>query len=796
MDLITTMFSSRGYLPHGYCFTWTPGLLWSMVGADAVIAAAYFSIPLALMSYIRRRGESALNWVAWLFIIFIFSCGITHIMDIWTIWRPDYGLQALTKTVTAIVSLITAIGLWPLIPKALKLPSVSQLQAVIGKLEAEISMRRSAEDRLEEVQQSLAVTLSSIGAGFIATDRSGHVTRMNVVAEQVTGWRETEAQGQDLWKIFERDDRPAHYLSANPVDVMIEQGVTVDTAQQVEVRSRDGLRTALEVRAAPTYAQDGTVRGLAVLFRDVTRLIQAEAESSRLAAIVESSNDAIIGKTLDGRITSWNRAAEVMFGYGAGEIIGKPVQVLIPPAHQAEEMRILAELAQGTRVPAFDTTRRAKDGRLLQVSITVSPIRDGQGRIIGASKIARDVTEQRQAQVALRASEARLRFTLESARIGDWQLDIASGTMRGSLQYARCFGYQELLPQWQFDTFARHVHPDDREAAMASFHAAVAEAGTWRVQCRVIWPDASIHWISAHGSIDSEDGPPVRMLGIVADITEAKLAEMSRLKAQHLEAENIQIQQASRLKSQFLANMSHELRTPLNAVIGFSDLLKSGVVSPTSPEHDEFLGHISTSGRHLLKLINDVLDLSKVESGTLSFFPELVDLRHLMRSVVDELHPAFRDKNLGVTVEVEAALTDVVIDPMRLKQALYNYLSNAIKFTEEGGHVAVRARLEAGARFRIEVADTGIGIAAADLPRLFTDFQQLDGGPSRQHGGTGLGLALTRRLVQAQGGTVGVQSVAGEGSVFHLVLGLVHGAIEPVQEQSDAGIGGAEGSRA
>ena len=161
MDTLTSLLGRNGFLPHGYCFTWSPGLLWSMVGADAVIAAAYFSIPVAILSYTRRRPEATTNWLAWLFSAFIFSCGITHVMGIWTIWQPDYGLQALTKVATAAISLVTAVALWPLIPKALKIPSVQQLRSAIGKLEAEVGRRRSAEDQLAAIQQSLAVTPDS-----------------------------------------------------------------------------------------------------------------------------------------------------------------------------------------------------------------------------------------------------------------------------------------------------------------------------------------------------------------------------------------------------------------------------------------------------------------------------------------------------------------------------------------------------------------------------------------------------------------------------------------------------------
>jgi PAS domain S-box-containing protein len=775
MEFLTSFFGRAGFLPHGYCFTWSPSVLWTMVGSDAIIAAAYFSIPIALVTFVRKRGDSALNSMALLFSAFIFACGITHVMDIWTIWRPDYGLQALTKAGTAGVSLITALAIWPLIPKALKIPSIERLNAAIASLEAEVKKRRSAEEQLTEIQQSLAVTLASIGAGFIATDRDGRVTRMNAVAERVTGWSQAEARQQSVWQVFDRDDRPPSYLTTNPVDLMIELGITVDTVHRHTAVARDGTRRPVEVRAALTHAEDGSVLGMAMIIRDLTFQVRAEAESNLLAAIVESSNDAIVGKTLDGRITSWNQGAQAMFDYSAEEAIGQSVQRLIPEERAAEERRIMDSVRNGERVPAFDTVRVAKDGRRLEVSITVSPIRDGEGRIVGASKIARDVTRQRRAEAALRDSEARLRFTLEAAAIGDWDLDLSTGQVRRSLQHDRCFGYDELQPDWTFDTFIEHVHPEDRDEVAHSLHVALTGVRPWHVQCRVIWPDGSVHWISAHGKVQADEGRSKRMLGIITEVTEQRLAEDIRLKAQRLETENRQIQEANRLKSQFLANMSHELRTPLNAVIGFADLLQSGTVPADTPKHGQFLGHIASSGRHLLQLINDVLDLSKVESGKFEFFPEPLKLPALLTEVTDVLHTAIQRKHIRILTHIDPDLTDLHLDASRLKQVLYNYLSNAIKFTPDGGTVSVHALAQGGDHFRIEVHDTGIGISEDNLPRLFVEFQQLDAGYSKQHQGTGLGLALTRRLIEAQGGSVGVRSTVGVGSVFHVVLNRVHG---------------------
>jgi len=336
-------------------------------------------------------------------------------------------------------------------------------------------------------------------------------------------------------------------------------------------------------------------------------------------------------------------------------------------------------------------------------------------------------------------------------------------------------------------SFAQRVHRDDAPGIAAQIALATASRSLYQHDFRVVRPDGTIAWIAGSGRFEFDgDGQPTRMRGLVRDITQQRQAEEARLKGQRLEAENRQIQEANRLKSQFLASMSHELRTPLNAVIGFADLLHSGFVKPESPQHQEFLGHIGTSGRHLLQLINDVLDLSKVESGKFDFFPELIDLPSVLKEVKDVLHTAIQRKHIVLTVEVDPAVTGLQLDPSRLKQVLYNYMSNAIKFTAPGDKVTVRAFVQGPDHFRLEVEDTGIGIAAADLPRLFTEFQQLDAGYSKQHQGSGLGLALTRRLVEAQGGSVGVRSTLGEGSVFYIVLNRVHGADATIAEAAPA----------
>ena len=237
-----------------------------------------------------------------------------------------------------------------------------------------------------------------------------------------------------------------------------------------------------------------------------------------------------------------------------------------------------------------------------------------------------------------------------------------------------------------------------------------------------------------------------------------------------LQEQNRVVQQANRLKSEFLANMSHELRTPLNAIIGFAQLMHDGKAGAVSTQHQEYLGDILGSSKHLLQLINAVLDLAKVEAGKMEFNPEPVSLTKLIKEVTQILQTLSASKRLSVEVQVAQTVEQLVIDPAKLKQVLYNYLSNAIKFTPEGGRIAVRGVPAQSDFFRLEVEDTGEGINPEDIDKLFVEFQQLEPTTTKKHQGTGLGLALTKKIVEGQGGRVSVQSKVGQGSVFAAIL--------------------------
>jgi PAS domain S-box-containing protein len=322
-------------------------------------------------------------------------------------------------------------------------------------------------------------------------------------------------------------------------------------------------------------------------------------------------------------------------------------------------------------------------------------------------------------------------------------------------------------------SLASLVHADDLQGAMAAMRTLQSGVEVNSVEIRFRSKGGAYRWLMCNatpvhrGSLRQDD----LVFVAACDITDRKSLEVQLLQQNlALEEQNRRVEAATRMKSEFLANMSHELRSPLNAIIGFSELLYDARMGQIADRQKDLLGRVLTSSRHLLQLINDVLDLAKVEAGRLEFRAESVMMPKLLQEVTGTLSKIAADKHITIEAEIDPEVSSVLTDPARLKQILYNYLSNALKFTADDGVVVVRARKEGTGEFRLEVSDTGVGIAENDLPRLFVEFEQLDAGVAKRFQGTGLGLAFTKRIVEAQGGRVGVRSTLGKGSLFYAIL--------------------------
>jgi len=329
---------------------------------------------------------------------------------------------------------------------------------------------------------------------------------------------------------------------------------------------------------------------------------------------------------------------------------------------------------------------------------------------------------------------------------------------------------KDLAFSWIFVLFAIFI------VACGTTHV----LGIWMIWRPAYWLDGVVKALTAAVSLITA----ILLWPLIPKALALPSPNQLRAAYQELEEQNRLVQRASRMKSEFLANMSHELRTPLNGIIGFTELMHDGKVGPVSPNHKEYLGDVLTSAKHLLDLINDILDLSKVETGKLEFRPAPVKLSKIVGEVRDVVRAIAVRKQIAIKLDLDAQVEELIIDSGKLKQVLYNYLANAVKFTSDRGTIVVRAGSEAGNRFRIEVEDNGIGIRAEDMGRLFVEFQQLDSSSTKKYPGTGLGLALTKKIVEAQGGEVGVRSVLGRGSVFFAVLPRDLSVQEPIDDPS------------
>jgi len=501
---------------------------------------------------------------------------------------------------------------------------------------------------------------------------------------------------------------------------------------------------------------------------------------------IEEVRDYAIFMTDPGnRVVGWNLGAERILGYAEGEITGQSAALFFTPEDRARgehERELATAAAEGRAEDERWHVRR--DGTRFWASGVVTPVRGDDGALLGFTKVMRDMTERRKIE------EERDRFfKLSVDMLCIAGLDGYFRRVNPAFGHALGYTEEELLAAPVFD----FVHPDDREATRAEYGKLAQGEPTTNLENRFRCKNGSYRWIGWSYFPVPEEG---LAYGVGRDMTERKrIHEVLTLRAEELE-------QANRIKDEFLATLSHELRTPLTAMLGWSRLLRSGQLDEAARERAVQI--IERNAEAQSKLIEDLLDVSRIITGKLRLEVQPVALAPVIETAVNGLRPAAEAKRLRLESALDPAAGPVTGDPARLQQVVTNLLSNAIKFTPEGGRVEVRlerSEAQSGARARIVVSDTGVGIGPDALPHIFERFHQADSSNTRAHGGLGLGLAIVRHLVESQGGSVSAESKGeGLGSVFTVELPLTtapaptpaRGRPELFTEQARTGVGEGE----
>jgi PAS domain S-box-containing protein len=561
---------------------------------------------------------------------------------------------------------------------------VALLAATFFLIRQQTRATEASRRALRESEESLATTLHSIGDAVLATDTDGRITRMNPVAERLTGWPLAEARGRPADEVLRVFDAQTRTPAEVPVAKVLATGAVQGLANDTALVARDGTECPVADCAAPIRDATGRLRGVVLVFREVTaercaervireqnelleqRVRERTAQLRLQSAALDAAANAIVITDRDSRILWVNRAFSALTGYAAEEVIGQNPRLLKSGVQGAEFYRRMRETIRAGRVWRGEIVNRYKDGRLATEDMTITPLHGDDGNITHFIAIKQDATERKRTEDEIREVNASL---------------------------------------------------------------------------------------------------------------ERRVADRT-----------VQLEEANRAKSDFLANMSHELRTPLNAIIGFAEMLKDGVLGELEAKQRGFAGDIFNAGTHLLALINDILDLSKVEAGKLELAAGPVDVAALLQSSLLVVREKALAHRIQLDTRIAPALGTLLADERKMKQIVYNLLSNAVKFTPEGGTVTLSARRcsrsdlafaqtltarvvaqpqgDADEFLEIAVEDCGAGIAERELPKLFEPFVQVDSSVDRRFGGTGLGLSLVRRLAELHGGTVGVASRPGEGSRF------------------------------
>ncbi|MFA7398974.1 MAG: PAS domain S-box protein, partial [Sideroxydans sp.] len=627
-------------------------------------------------------------------------------------------------------------------PMSLISASVFCVMGVMFSISHEIRIRleRQAAEAmaaLRDSESNLSMTLNSIGDAVMTTDATGRITRLNLVAEKLTGWPRAEALGRPVADILHIINHKTRMPATIPVEAALAEGVIHGLANDTVLIARDGKEFPIVDSCAPIRDNEGSVIGAVLVFHDVSKEYGAQqaliVSEERYRMLVDGVKDVSnLMLDLQGHVITWNEGAERLKGYTAKEIIGQHFSIFFPEEDIASGMPA-AELAQAIEQGHAEVEgwRVRKDGTRYWANVVITALYSDVGKIQGFSKITRDNTARKTAENMFdRFFTLSLDMLCVSSADGYFK--------RVNPAFTKTLGWsaEEMLSH----PFMFFVHPDDNEATLRVVERQIKDGeSVYQFENRYLHKDGSwriLSWVSVP---DRDD----LMFSSARDITDYKLA------SKQLAAAKEKAELANNAKDSFLATMSHEIRTPLAGMLGMLELLS---MTKLDKEQLATLDAAWDSGRGLLRIVSDILDWSKMEEGKLELSPRPTSIQALLQDVVNTYSLVASTKSLTLLQHTDARLNpSYIVDSLRLRQVLNNFVSNAIKFTQQG-EVEVRAELvkhlDSRDQVRFSVKDTGMGIAPEVQERLFQRYQQGSADTARMYGGTGLGLSICRRLAE------------------------------------------------
>jgi PAS domain S-box-containing protein len=512
-----------------------------------------------------------------------------------------------------------------------------------------------------------------------------------------------------------------------------------------------------------------------MVFQDITERKQAEASlkesEGKYRGLIQNSKDSIVIIDLEGNVKFANEASEKMTGYSLSEGVGMNVKKITPLKYWPKSFEALQKAKKGKAIPYFESEIKRKDGEIVQVETGGQPIlRDG--KVVGVQIITRDITERKKTENELKNNEEKLRRIIDSSPDGIMLTDLQGNIIECNQLSLEMYGTsvkKELTDKNSFDLIA----PEHRERAMENLKKTLKSGIVKNLEYALLKKDGSKYPAELSASVvNDQNGNPKYFLAIVRDISERKRAEEAFYEyRREIEQQNIQLKKADQLKTDFLNVTSHELRTPMSAIKGYVQIILKQALGQISDEQKKALDVVLRNTDRLDALIQDILDISRLESGTMKFIVEHIEIRKMLDEIVETMQPYANQKEIKINTQMEDDLPELTADKERIKQVIINIVHNAVKFSSTDSIINIRTRKEQD-NILFEIQDFGKGIPQDQQEKVFEMFYQVDSGADRKFGGVGLGLAISRGIVVSNGGKIWVESIVGEGSTFKFTLPL------------------------